>query len=437
MSYDALGALFINIMSFGAKPDGETLCSAAIQFAVETCVSKGGGTVFVPSGTFLTGPIELKSNIRLYLDAGARLVFSTDKLLYPVIESRWEGSENFVYMPMIYGRGINHVSIEGNGIIDGQGAFWWEGFRNKTLDYPRPRLISLEESESILIENVTCVNSPAWTINPIRSSNITINNVKIRNPADSPNTDGINPDSCRNVRISNCHVDVGDDCITLKSGIEKSRYRIACENIIISNCTLVHGHGGVVIGSEMSGGVKNVIISNCIFQGTDRGIRIKTRRGRGGVVEDIHVSTVIMKDVLCPIVIHCFYFCGEGGKEKVVADKNPHPVTLATPVIRNIHFSNLTAKNAHSSAAFLYGLPEAPISQISFQNVFISMAENAEPQIPAMMEGIDPMAKRGIFCCNVEGISFERVSVTNHEGPKYCLNAVKDVDFFGEPSGSL
>lgn len=419
---------FTNIIDYGAVPDGKTLCTSAIVSAIEACVSNGGGTVFVPAGAFLTGPIELKSNIRLYLDAGARLAFSNDKQLYPLVESRWEGAECPVYMPMIYGKGIHNVTIDGNGIIDGQGAFWWEAFRNKQLDYPRPRLISFEESESLLIQNITCINSPAWTINPIRSRNITVNNVSIRNPADSPNTDGINPDSCRNVRITNCHVDVGDDCITIKSGTEKSRYRVRCENIIISNCTLLHGHGGVVIGSEMSGGVKNIIISNCIFEGTDRGIRIKTRRGRGGVIEDIYVSTVIMQDVLCPIVINCYYFCGEGGKEKQVSDKNPHPVTPSTPFIRNIHFSNITANNSKLAAAFLYGLPEAPVSNIGFQNVCISMADDAEPGLPAMMDGIEPVSRMGIFCCNVDGISFNRVTVQNCVGQEYRLNQTRNTE---------
>ncbi len=454
-------AMNFDITAFGANPAGNSLCTNAVNAAIEACVAAGGGTVLIPSGKFLTGPIELKSNIQLRLDAGARLVFNDDPGLYPIVESRWEGAEVPVFMPMIYGRGVRNVSVigldtlegrgapkaqgtlndrgianeqgardrrgtldgqyatVGQGTLDGQGSAWWKAFRNKQLPYPRPRLISFEDCDNVSIENIACVNSPSWTIHPIRCSNVAIRGLHIKNPSDSPNTDGINPDSCSNVHISGCHIDVGDDCITLKSGTEKSAYRIACENIVITGCTLAHGHGGVVIGSEMSGGVRNVSITDCIFDGTDRGIRMKTRRGRGGIVEDIRISNCVMEDVLCPIVMHQFYFCGEGGKEIRVWDKNPHPVELDTPAFHRIHFYHITARNASIAAAFLYGLPEMPISDVSFNTVNISMKADAQAGIPAMMDGIEPVARRGFICRNTKNLSFTDVAVTGYEGLEF------------------
>ena len=193
--------------------------------------------------------------------------------------------------------------------MDGRGAAWWQRFREGTLCHPRPRLISFADCRNVLIEGVTLTRSPSWTINPVRCENVVIDKVTIVNPADSPNTDGINPDSCRNVRIANCHIDVGDDCIAIKSGTEAEAAdrRAPCENIAITNCTMVHGHGGVVIGSEMAGGVRNVVIANCIFESTDRGIRLKSRRGRGGIVEDVRVTNVIMTGVLCPFTVNLYY----------------------------------------------------------------------------------------------------------------------------------
>ncbi len=222
-------------------------------------------------------------------------------------------------------------------------------------------------------------NSPSWTINPIRCNDVTIDNVSIWNPADSPNTDGIDPESCSNVRISNCHIDVGDDCIAIKSGTEDTKERVPCENIAIANCTMIHGHGGVVLGSEMSGDIRNVAITNCIFKQTDRGIRLKSRRGRGGTVEDVRVSNIVMEDVICPFIMNLYYFCGPRGKDKYVWDKRPYPVTEETPTFRRIHFANITARNVHAAAGFLYGLAERYVSEVTFTDIDVSMAEQAIP----------------------------------------------------------
>lgn len=421
MNINRLSTVF-DITQFGADPTGATLSTSAFATSIQACLDNGGGTVYVPAGTFLSGAIELKSNVHLYLSAGARLAFSQNFSDYPVILSQWEGAEQQAYMPMIYGKNSESVSITGQGTLDGQGEFWWKQFKAGALSLPRPRLVSFEDCSRITIDGIRLINSPAWTVNPIRCNNVTINNVTIINPADSPNTDGINPDSSKNVHISNCHVDVGDDCITIKSGTEKCPTMVSCENITIVNCTLVHGHGGVVIGSEMSGGVRNVVISNCVFEGTDRGIRMKTRRGRGGVVEDIIVSNLVMNHVICPIVIHQYYFCGERGNDQAVQDRSPQHVTSATPVFRNIRFCNIIARNAHAAAAFIFGLPEMPVSQITFSYVTISMSENASEGLPAMMSGLQPMKKQGIYCCNIQDVCFDHVTIYEQEGPAITLD---------------
>lgn len=418
-----------NIVDFGAVPDGKTLASGAFAAAVQSCVAAGGGTVYVPAGIFLSGPIRLQSNITLHLDAGAKLLFSQDPKDYPVVDSRWEGENCAVYSPLIYGKGLENVAVTGRGVLDGQGEPWWKWHREKSLAYPRPRFICFEDSNNILIEGIKLINSPAWTINPINCENLTITSVTIKNPADSPNTDGINPESCKNVHISNCHIDVGDDCIAIKSGTEKCRDKIACENITITNCTMVHGHGGVVIGSEMSGGIRNVVISNCVFEGTDRGIRLKSRRGRGGVVEDIRVNNIIMKRLICPFVLNLYYFCGPGGKEKVVWDKNPYPVTEATPVFRRIHFSNITAREITAAAGFMYGLPEMPLEEITFDNVSVHLAEDGVPDTPAMMSNLEPMKQRGFFCCNAKNVTFNNVKVSGHIGVAYQIEKCEAIEF--------
>ncbi|HEY8500116.1 MAG TPA: glycoside hydrolase family 28 protein [Clostridia bacterium] len=416
-----------NIIDFGAVPDENTLCTDAFEMAVRQCEQSEGGTIYVPAGRFHTGPIRLVSNVNLYLDAGAVLLFSNNINDFPTVYSRWEGEEMEVYSPLIYGKDVENVSVTGHGTLDGQGAAWWELHRNKRLKYPRPRFICFEDSTRVLIDGIKIINSPAWTINPVRCNNVTISGVTIVNPAESPNTDGINPDSCENVHIHGCHVDVGDDCITLKSGVEYSRFRIPCKNITISDCTLIHGHGGVVIGSEMSGGVQNVVISNCIFEGTDRGIRLKSRRGRGGTVEDIHVDNIVMKNVMCPIVMNLYYHCGKGGKESIVSSKTAQPINNGTPCFRRIHISSVTSRETSACAGFCCGLPEMPVEDISFHNINIHMAQDAEPGIPAMMDDLDPMRGRGFYFKYMKNAVFNNVRVEGHEGNAFTIEDCTNV----------
>ncbi len=461
-------------MTFGASID--ELNTEAIQQAIDAAASDGGGTVVVPAGEFLTGALFLKSNVELHLSAGAVLKFSDDPKDYPVVHSRWEGVHRKVYASCIYAQNVENISVTGFGTLDGNGKKWWHTFRNEpdNLAYPRPKLMSFHNCHRITVKDIKLIQSPSWTINPILCSNATFDNLTILNPADSPNTDGIDPESCKNVRISNCHIDVGDDCIAIKAGTEDTYERIACENITITNCTMVHGHGGVVLGSEMSGSIRNITISNCIFQETDRGIRLKSRRGRGGIVEDIRVSNIVMDNVMCPFILNLYYFCcifqetdrgirlksrrgrggivedirvsnivmdnvmcpfilnlyyfcGPRGKEPYVWEKKAYPIDERTPAFRRIHFSNITARNVHASAGFIYGLAEQFIQEITFDNIDVSMAQDAVPGVPAMMTGIEEMSRQGFYIGFAGKVSFNQMSIENHEGPAFLLENTKEI----------
>ncbi|MEQ8472885.1 MAG: glycoside hydrolase family 28 protein [Marinoscillum sp.] len=388
-SWKATAQKFYDITTFGAKNDASEKATQAIKDAIEKASSNGGGTVYFPAGEYLTGPIYLKSNITLHLDAGAYVRFSdTFDDYLPFVQSRYEGLMTKSFSPLIYAYEETNIAITGRGTLDGQGREWWYqaerlGGNNKenyiyydryekenadTLNqyspfktkkgFLRPPFIQPLFCQNVRIEGVTIVNSPFWTVSPEFCENVTITGVTINNPP-SPNTDGINPSSCKYVHISDCHISVGDDCITIKSGKNESGRMMAmpAENYTITNCTMLSGHGGVVIGSEMSGGVKKITISNCVFDGTDRGIRIKSTRGRGGVVEDIRVDNVIMKNIkMEAIKLNMFY-----------SDTPAEPVSERTPAFRNIHFSDITAQS--EKAVVLIGLPELPIENITFSNI--------------------------------------------------------------------
>ena len=423
-----LSALF-DIRTYGARGDGRTLDTPAIQAAIDACAQAGGGTLFFPAGKYVTGSLFLRSHITLHLDAGATLLGSEDPTDYPIISSRWEGVEQKTYAPLITGRDLTHIAVVGRGTIDGRGAHWWQRFQAGTLAYPRPRLIAFANCTHVLIEDITAINSPSWTINPVRCENVTVSKVTIVNPADSPNTDGINPDSCRNVQIANCYVSAGDDCITIKSGVETEDKdtRVPCSNITITNCTMANGHGGVVIGSEMSGSVRNVVISNCVFVGTDRGIRFKSRRGRGGIVEDIRVTNIVMTGVLCPITMNLYYAPGAWGNT-IIADKRPHPVDDGTPHFRRIHLSHITAREVKVAAAYVHGLAEMPVEDVSLNDISVSMSAHGEGGYPDMADDMEPMQNAGFFISNARGLRLHHVEVTGQLGPALRLEDSTDIE---------
>lgn len=423
---------FRSPLDFGAAADGITLDTAALQAAIDGCAARGGGTVFVPAGRYLTGALFFRDNITLYLDAGATLLGSQDPADYPIAPNRWEGTEQLAHAPLLAGNGLKNITVTGRGTIDGQGKPWWHAHRAKTLAHPRPRLIGFTDCQNVLIEGVTLTNSPAWTVNPVRCQNVNVRGITIINPPDSPNTDGINPDSCRLVRISDCFVSVGDDCITIKSGtqFERPERRAPCRDITITNCTLERGHGGVVIGSETSGSVQNVVISNCVFIGTDRGIRMKSRRGRGGVVENVRVSNLIMDGVLCPFTMNLYYHCGARG-DTTVSDKNPRPVDEGTPVFRNIHFNHISAVGVKIAAGFFYGLAEMPLKNISLSDISVSIVGGAEAAYPEMADDIPSMAQAGFFIRNACDLRFDRVQITGQAGETLNMDDSVEAEITG------
>lgn len=421
-----------NVCAYGAVGDGQTLETAALQAAVDACHHQGGGTVIIPAGRYVIGSLFLRDNITLHLEAGAVLLGSEDLNDYPIIPGRWEGAEQPTYASLITGTQLHNIAVTGRGTIDGRGAHWWRRFIDQTLEHARPRLIAFANCTNVLIEGITAINSPSWTINPVRCENVTIQHVSIINPADSPNTDGINPDSCRMVRVSNCYVSVGDDCVTIKAGIETEDHdkRAPCENVTITNCTMAHGHGGVVIGSETSGGVRNVVISNCVFIGTDRGLRFKSRRGRGGVVEDIRISNIVMTDVLCPLTMNLYYACGAWGDTRV-SDKQAQPVTDRTPQFRRIHFSHITAREVKYAAAFLYGLAEMPVEDITLSDISISLSAEGQAGYPEMADDLELMQRAGFFVRNARGLRLHHVEVSGQSGAAFQLSDSSDVELSG------
>lgn len=431
--FNASGQGYYNVLKYGARNDSSKLATQAIKKAIDAASKAGGGTVYFPAGKYLTGAIHLKSNITIFIDAGAELHFSDNFDDYlPMVKSRYEGVDVTSFSPLFYAYKVENIAIKGRGIIDGHGKKWWdfvEGYKegqerskwqhtfdalNKDILLPdepkqmkrgflRPPFIQPMYCKNVMIEGITIRNSPFWTVNPQFCDNVTVHAVTITNPGSfAPNTDGINPESCRNVRISDCHISVGDDCITIKSGKDAPGRKMAtpAENYTITNCTMLSGHGGVVIGSEMSGDVRKITISNCVFDGTDRGIRIKSARGRGGVVEEIRVDNIIMKNIRDQAIVLDLQY----------AKTTVEPVSERTPRFRNIHFSNITGQV--NEAAYLNGLEEMPIDNISFNDI------NME-------------AKTGFNIRNSNRIEFHNVQVNTELGPSLKAENVNNLTVNG------
>lgn len=426
--FNQLRAETYNIRELGADPKGKVKCTELINETIQKASQAGGGTIYFPAGTYRTGAITLQSNITLQIEAGATLSFSTDFEDYlPFREIRWEGIFMKTFSPLIYAKGVENIAIKGEGTLEGNGKAWWEevkkqqykvwgdgeikkpnrlqqmwldqnadlqveSYYEKSLQHRffRPPFIQFLECNHIVIEGVTILNSPFWTINPVGCDDLVVHGVKITNPDDGWNTDGINPSSCSNVRISDCFISVGDDCITIKSGrdFDGRKYAKPCENITVTNCIMLAGHGGVVIGSEMSGGVRNVTISNCVFNGTDAGIRLKASRGRGGVVESIRVDNIVMRNISKNAFIFNLFY---DKTSKVEA------VTERTPVFRNVHISNVTGIDV-KKVGFITGIEEMPISEISFDNLNMT-------------------AQEGFTAETASNLHFTNISIATEKGP--------------------
>lgn len=414
------------ITKYGAVPDGYALNTKAIQQAIDECSAKGGGMVQVPAGLWLTGPIVLKSNVNLNLAIGATLLFTKDKSQYPLIKANWEGYEQMRNQSPISAEGAVNIGITGKGIIDGNGDAWravkkfkltesqwktlvesggvlndkkdlWmpsesyakgdatkdpgrieagrdEAFFQSVKDFLRPNLAVFTKCDKVLLEGVTFQNSPAWCLHPLMSSNITVRNITVKNPWYAQNGDGIDLESCSNTLIENSVFDVGDDGLCMKSGRDADgRARaMPTKDVIIRGCTVYASHGGFVVGSEMSGGVNNVYVSDCTFIGSDIGLRFKTTRGRGGVVENIFIRNIYMKDIPGEAILFDMYYMAkdpipQAGEKRTLPKIEKLPVDETTPSFRNISITNVYCNGAEK-AIFVRGLPEMHIKNIKIEN---------------------------------------------------------------------
>ena len=406
-----------NIKSFGAIGDGTTDCSAAFSKAINECSVNGGGKVVVPEGIFLTDPIYLKSNVNLYVSENAIIKFSDDKSKYlPVVFTRWEGVECMNYSPLIYSYEEENIAVTGKGILDGQGSNenWWswkgnkdggwiEGMPNQKKDrdklfelaennippeerrfgdghYLRPNFIQPYKCNKVLIEGVTFKDSPMWFIHPVLSENVTIKDVTVEGLG--PNNDGCDPESSKNVLIQNCYFNTGDDCIAIKSGRNNDgrRVNVPSENIVIRNCTMKEGHGGVVIGSEISGGVNNVYAENCVMSSPnlDRAIRIKTNAVRGGLIENIFVRDITVGQVKEAVIkINFYYEEGENGSY--------------LPVVRNLDFSNITSEKSEY-AIWIKAFEKSPVENITLTNCVFNNVEKEN-----VLENVESMKTSSVI----------------------------------------
>lgn len=422
----------VSILDFGGVGDGITLNTEAFAKAIEALDKMGGGKLVVPQGVWFTGPIVFVNNLELHLEENAILLFSNNTQDYPLQQVTFEGLDTWRCQSPLTARNLENVAITGKGIIDGNGDAWraikrgklapdswrkkvasggilsedgntWypsESYKfgattgadqnvstwaktkedfEKMHDFLRPVMIQIHYCKNVLLEGVTFQNSPAWNIHPAMCENLTVNDIWVRCPWYAQNGDGIDIESCKNVILTNSSFDVGDDGICIKSGKDEAGRRrgIPCENIIVDNCVVFHGHGGFVVGSEMSGGVKNVKVSNCKFSGTDVGLRFKSTRGRGGVVENIYIDHVAMNDIATEPLLFDLFYGGKSasealadGDEAEATDLAGKPVDETTPQFRNIFVSDVWCSGARRAMLF-NGLPEMNVSNVVVENVSV------------------------------------------------------------------
>lgn len=435
----------LNVKDFGAKGDGVNDDTKFIQAAILACPKES--RVLVPRGTYRITSLFLKSNLNLEIAEGAELKAETDRNAYPkfpaLIESydekdeynlgTWEGNPLPMFAGIITGISVENVRIYGKGTINGNASKenWWHNPKVMVGAF-RPRLFFISHCKNITLQGVKFCNSPSWTLHPYFSDDLKFYNLTVENPSDSPNTDGLDPESCKNVEIAGIRFSLGDDCIAVKSGkiYMGKKHKTPSENLHIRQCLMENGHGAVTVGSEMAGGVKNLIVEECLFRHTDRGLRIKTRRGRGkdAVLDNIAFKKINMDHVMTPFVVNSFYFCDPDGKTEYVQSREVMPVDERTPEIKRLDFEDIDAKNCHVAAAHFDGLPEQKIEEIIMKNVSVTYAENPKCDVPAMSEGVEACSKKGIFANNVKKLVLENVSITGQEGEEMTLLGVDEIE---------
>lgn len=403
----------VAVTNFGAVEGGTTKNTEAFAKAIDACSKKGGGRVIVPKGKWLTGPIHLKSNINLHMEDGAEIIFS-DKFedYLPPVFVRAGGVEIYNYSPLIYARDCENIAITGAGYLNGNAKTWWEWSKKETKEQfkmgaagvalekrvfgtpesaIRPSFIGLIGCKNVLLEGFKIGSGPNWTIHPIYCENIIIRRVNV--DTHGPNNDGIDPDSCRNLLVEYCTFNTGDDCMVLKSGYNQDGWRVAkpTENVVMRHCTGKEGHGGLVIGSEMSGDVRNVYMHDCEYDGTDHALRIKSRIDRGGIVENVWVENIRAKNMQRDVVILNMDYSAD--RQEILVKK--------PPLFRNVHVKNVTADGA-PVAIIITGVEESPIQDIHFEDMTIS-------------------SKKGVVAKNAKNLTFKNIKINSSDGPVFDL----------------
>lgn len=406
-------------------------------FAAAIAAVPPGGTLILPPGRYVSGPIFLKSDMTLYLPEGARIDAPGDRNGWPILPERddqgrvigtWEGLPAATFAAPVTAIGCDRLTITGRGVIDGGGdrGDWWTWPKERREGAYRPRTLFLAHCNDLLLSGVTVCNSPSWTVHPFNCHGVMAAALRIENPADSPNTDGFDPESCTDLDLCGLAISVGDDCIAVKSGKrgtggDTRRDHLApTSRMTIANCLMQDGHGAVVMGSEMSGDITDVDISRCEFRGTDRGLRIKTRRGRGGKVARIAMRDVTMDGVGTALAVNAFYFCDADGRSDAVQSRQPASVDDTTPQITDITVQDVTLTGVRHAAAAFLGLPEAPITGIRLSNISISYDEAAEPGDTLMASHL-PRIRHG-------GILHRFASVETDAALRPLMEELKDVE---------
>lgn len=429
--------MLLNVQDFGAVGDGTTDCTAALQAALSVCLP--GGTVRVPAGTYLCYPLFLRADVLLYLERDAVLLGGPQRSRYPVLPGMvqnadgsetsygsWEGNPLDCYASLLTAVDSRNIAVAGEGSLDGNAAAgdWWIDPKLRKGAW-RPRTIFLNRCQNVALMGISVRNSPAWTIHPYYCQDVDVIDVQIENPPDSPNTDGCDPESCTGIRILGTRISVGDDCIAIKSG----KYYMSLmhpgpsRRTVVRNCLLEHGHGAVVVGSEIAAGASDLQIQRCLMRDTDRGLRIKTRRGRGqaSVITDVMCDHVQMTNVKTPIVVNMFYYCDPDGHSDYVRTKDTLPVDELTPTVGTLELSNVRCEGCEYAGGYICGLPERPVASVTLDNVRFSFRPDAGTGQPAMMDDMPPAHKLGFLAMNVGVLTLRNVEFFGCDGePLQC-----------------
>lgn len=428
-------SFFVDASRYGLVADGVTDNTAKLQAALSTCPA--GGTVYVPAGTYRTQSLFLQSSTTLYLEKGCTLLGGTNRTDYPILPGvlpchnekdehylgLWEGNPLDSFAGLINVINAENVTITGEGTIDAnaQNGDWYQNPKEKNIAW-RPRLFFTSGAKNVVLHGVLVCNSYSWTIHPTYSENVDILNIRIRNSSTTPNTDGIDPESCEYTRIIGVNIHVGDDCIAMKASkvFLGMKLKKSCEHTVIRNCLLDKGHGGIVIGSEMSGGVKDMVVTQCLMDHTDRGLRVKTRRGRGNtaVIDGLVFRNVEMRGVKAPFVINMFYFCDPDGHSPYVQCREALPVDEYTPKLGTLTMEDIVATDAQFAGCYFDGLPEQPIEGVSMKNVTITFDPDAKEGQAAMADNRPLVKKLAIYAENVKNIELHNVKIEGYEGER-------------------